>query len=108
MKLLVALGLMSATLAFAQVPIPAVPPENVTEGKLPAFTNTEDLSKRLLESIAKDEANLDLFFPEGAFLQLKALPKPKEYFGGLILAYKTQVHKEHERLKTTPALQFVS
>ncbi len=87
-----------------------VPQENQTQGKTPDLASFESKAATLVQAIEKNdpELALPLFFPKEAFLELKGIAKPEEYYQQLVGWFKDDIAREHERLVVQDPLKLVS
>ncbi len=85
-----------------------IPVENQQQDQRASIQNFDDKARRLLVAIGEGrfESVRDLFFPEPAFLQLKAIAKPLDYYRQLTTWYQNDFKKEVERFKGRGPLQF--
>jgi hypothetical protein len=77
-----------------------IPTENQTQGQVPELASFESKAALLIQAIEKNDADLalPLFFPKDAFLKLKGIAKPEDYYQQLIIWFKEDIAREHERL----------
>ncbi|MCX6128305.1 MAG: hypothetical protein NTX25_04480 [Proteobacteria bacterium] len=87
-----------------------IPVENQNDQHLAAIQPFDAKAKLLLQAIeiGNIESVQELFFPQDAFLQLKAIAKPLEYYQQLVRWYKKDLQKESERFKGQGHLDFVA
>lgn len=99
------LALQSSSLMGGEFIIPA---ENQQQDLKASIQDFDDKARRLVAAIGEGrfESVQDLFFPEPAFLQLKAIAKPLDYYRQLTSWYQSDFNKEVERFKGRGTLQF--
>ncbi len=110
MRLVPYLGLlMSLTLPSLAMGI-EIPAENKEQGKAPDAASFESKAALLLQAIEKNDAELaaPVFFPKDAFVELKGIAKPEEYYQQLLGWFKDDIAREHERLVVQDPLKLVS
>jgi hypothetical protein len=85
-----------------------IPPENKDEALKAQIEDFDPKAQRLLTALEKGSfADVqDLFFPEPAFLQLKAIAKPADYYSQLVKWYEQDFAREQARLKGRGPLLF--
>jgi len=85
-----------------------VPPENKDEALKAQIESFDPQAQRLLTALEKGAfADVkDLFFPEPAFLQLKAIAKPADYYSQLVKWYEQDFTREQARFKGRGPLVF--
>lgn len=85
-----------------------IPPENQDETLKAQIESFDPKAQRLLTALEKGSfAEVkDLFFPEGAFLQLKAIAKPADYYSQLVKWYEQDFIREQARFKGRGPLVF--
>jgi hypothetical protein len=85
-----------------------IPAENKDEGLKSQIETFDPAAQRLLTALEKGTfAEVkDLFFPEPAFLQLKAIAKPADYYGQLVKWYEQDFVREQARFKGRGPLLF--
>lgn len=87
-----------------------IPPENRDEALKAQIESFDPQAQRLLTALEKGTfADVkDLFFPEPAFLQLKAIAKPADYYSQLVKWYEQDFTREQARFKDRGPLVFKS
>lgn len=85
-----------------------IPPENKDEALKAQIESFDPKAQRLLTALEKGAfADVkDLFFPEAAFLQLKAIAKPADYYSQLVKWYEQDFTREQARFKGRGPLIF--
>jgi hypothetical protein len=85
-----------------------IPPENKDEALKAQIESFDPQAQRLLTALEKGAfADVkDLFFPEAAFLQLKAIAKPADYYSQLVKWYEQDFTREQARFKGRGPLVF--
>jgi hypothetical protein len=85
-----------------------IPPENQDETLKAQIESFDPEAQRLLTALGKGAfADVkDLFFPEAAFLQLKAIAKPADYYSQLVKWYEQDFTREQARFKGRGPLVF--
>jgi hypothetical protein len=85
-----------------------IPPENKDEALKAQIESFDPGAQRLLTALEKGTfADVkDLFFPEAAFLQLKAIAKPADYYSQLVKWYEQDFTREQARFKGRGPLVF--
>lgn len=86
----------------------SAPSQNQMKGERPSFVDSEDMARRLLVAIEKDDSNSvhDLFFPEDPFLALKDIRDAKAYYRTLIDSFAADIHKQSIKFKSNGVLTF--
>lgn len=95
------------TMILAQASF-VIPPENQQETLKASIQDFDPRAQRLLTALEKGQfADVrDLFFPEPAFLELKAIARPGDYYKQLMSWYEQDFAREQERFKGKGALVF--
>jgi hypothetical protein len=85
-----------------------IPAENKDEALKPQIEEFDPKAQRLLSALEKGgfAEVKDLFFPEPAFLQLKAIAKPADYYSQLVKWYEQDFVREQARFKGRGPLVF--
>ncbi|MDQ3231705.1 MAG: hypothetical protein M3Q07_07780, partial [Pseudobdellovibrionaceae bacterium] len=85
-----------------------IPAENKDETLKATIDPFDSQAQRLLTALEKGSfAEVkDLFFPEPAFLQLKAIAKPADYYSQLVKWYEQDFAREQARFKGRGPLVF--
>lgn len=85
-----------------------IPPENKDEALKAQIESFDSKAQRLLTALEKGAfADVkDLFFPEAAFLQLKAIARPADYYSQLVKWYEQDFTREQARFKGRGPLVF--
>jgi len=85
-----------------------IPPENQDEALKAQIESFNPRAQRLLTALEKGTfADVkDLFFPEPAFLQLKGIAKPADYYSQLVKWYEQDFGREQARFKGRGPLVF--
>ncbi|HET9238358.1 MAG TPA: hypothetical protein VFO10_13945 [Oligoflexus sp.] len=85
-----------------------IPPENKDEALKAQIESFDSKAQRLLTALEKGAfADVkDFFFPEAAFLQLKAIARPADYYSQLVKWYEQDFTREQARFKGRGPLVF--
>ncbi|WP_141735738.1 hypothetical protein [Oligoflexus tunisiensis] len=85
-----------------------IPAENRDQSLKATIADFDPKAQRLLTALEKGGfADVqDLFFPEPAFLQLKAIAKPADYYRQLVKWYEQDFAREKARFKNRGPLVF--
>jgi len=108
MRRLVLALLWSLSTPLANAKELAIPAENQDETLKASIEAFDAMAQRLLTALEKGSfADVkDLFFPEPAFLQLKAIAKPADYYSQLVKWYEQDFAREQVRFKDRGPLLF--
>src|SRR6476469_7487172 len=87
-----------------------IPVENKDETLKASIQDFDPKAQRLLKALEQGTfADIrDLFFPEPAFIQLKAIAKPADYYRQLVQWYEADFNREQARFKGRGPLQFLA
>jgi hypothetical protein len=91
---------------------PAVPPHNRADQRepppRPAATDAEAKARVLFDAIVHDDAARAraVFFPREAFLLVKDIPNPGQYYDRLLRRFEQDVHTLHAGLQGPAQAQF--
>jgi hypothetical protein len=85
-----------------------IPAENKDQALKAQIEDFDPKAQRLLTALEKGSfAEVkDLFFPEAAFLELKAIAKPADYYSQLVKWYEQDFAREQARFKGRGPLVF--
>ncbi len=86
----------------------AIPLENQQENLRPTIQAFDARAQRLVKALHEGSFDdvKDLFFPEPAFLQLKAIARPGDYHRQLLTWFQNDFKREQDRLKNRGSIRF--